>query len=87
MDKAGAPILRVGAASGNTSAPQPARLGPAGSQSPSRLNHALRWSPKCRQRDAGSTQLFQQRFCLFQIGRIEAFGEAAAKRGEELAGF
>ena len=33
------------------------------------------------------SQFVEQRLCLFEIGRVEAFGEPAIDRGEEVAGF
>ena len=36
---------------------------------------------------AGSRQFVEQRLCLFEIGRVEAFGEPAVDRREEIAGF
>src|ERR1700731_1158037 len=35
----------------------------------------------------GSRQFVEQRLCVFQIGGVEAFGEPAVDRGEEVAGF
>ena len=32
------------------------------------------------------TKFVEQRFCLFKIGRVEAFGEPAINRGEKIAG-
>ena len=34
-----------------------------------------------------SRQLIEQRLCLLQVQRVEAFGEPAVDRGEEVAGF
>ena len=34
-----------------------------------------------------SRQFVEQRLCLFQIGGVEALGEPAVDRGEEIAGF
>jgi hypothetical protein len=34
-----------------------------------------------------SCQFVEQRLCLFEIGRVEAFGEPAVDRREKLAGF
>jgi hypothetical protein len=36
---------------------------------------------------AGSRQFVEQRLCLFEIGRVEAFGEPAVDRREEVSGF
>src|SRR5262249_34010428 len=36
---------------------------------------------------AGSRQLVEQRLCFFQIGGVEALGEPAIHRGEQVAGF
>src|SRR5438132_986995 len=36
---------------------------------------------------SSSAKLVQQRLCLFQIGGVEAFGEPAVDRREEVAGF
>jgi hypothetical protein len=36
---------------------------------------------------AGSRQFVQECLCLFQIGGVEAFGEPAVDRREEVAGF
>src|SRR6266478_1404454 len=36
---------------------------------------------------ASSRKLVEQRLRLFEIGRIEAFGEPAVDRGEKVAGF
>jgi hypothetical protein len=36
---------------------------------------------------AGSRQRVEQRLCLFEIGCVEAFGEPAVNRREQVAGF
>ncbi len=36
---------------------------------------------------AGSRKFVEQRFCFFEIGRVETFGEPAVDRREEVAGF
>src|SRR6202048_12590 len=38
-------------------------------------------------RISSSRQLVEQRLCLFQVGGVEAFGEPAVDRPEEVAGF
>jgi hypothetical protein len=35
---------------------------------------------------AGSRQFVEQRLCLFEIGRVEAFGEPGVDGGEKLVG-
>src|SRR5438270_12107735 len=35
----------------------------------------------------GSAKLLEQCSCVFEIGRVEALGEPAVDRGEEVAGF
>ena len=34
-----------------------------------------------------SSQFVEQRFCLFEVGGVEAFGEPAVDRREKVAGF
>src|SRR6516164_1871061 len=36
---------------------------------------------------AGLAELVEQRFCLFQVGGVEAFGKPAIDRCDEVAGF
>src|SRR6516165_11125267 len=43
--------------------------------------------PNAKILDTGSCQLVEQRLCLFEIGRAEAFGEPAIDGGEKVAGF
>src|SRR5437870_4194248 len=38
-------------------------------------------------RPSGAPEFVEQRLCVFEIGRVEAFGEPAVDRGEKIAGF
>ena len=40
-----------------------------------------------RAKPGGSPQLIQERLRLFQIGRVETFGEPGVDRREQIAGF
>jgi hypothetical protein len=44
-------------------------------------------STRCQVPRAGSPQLVQQRLRIFQIGRVETFGEPAVDWSEKVAGF
>jgi hypothetical protein len=41
--------------------------------------------PECLRNIASDGQVLEQPFCLFQIDRVEAFGEPAIDRSKEIA--
>ena len=41
--------------------------------------------PECLRKIASDGQVLEQPFCLFQIDRVEAFGEPAVDRSNEIA--
>ena len=53
----------------------------------SKVNPAVQVFSAPSPRDWRSLELGEQRFCLFEIGRVETLGEPAVDRGEKVAGF